>query len=41
MDFSFDNLNYNSVENVPCIEARAAVTLNSESVSPIVITLSK
>ena len=28
MDFSF-NLNYNSVENVPGFEARAAFTLNS------------
>ena len=32
MDFSFDKLNYNSVENVPCIEARAAFTLNSATV---------
>ena len=29
MDFSFDNLNYNSVENVPGFEARAAFTVNS------------
>ena len=32
MDFSFDNLNFNSVENVPGIEARAAFTINSASV---------
>ena len=32
MDFSFDNLNYNSVENVPGIEARAAFTVNSATV---------
>ena len=32
MDFSFDNLNYNSVENVPGIEARAAFTINSATV---------
>ena len=29
MEFSFDNLNYNSIENVPSIEARAAFTINS------------
>ena len=29
MDFSFDNLNYNSIENVPGIEAQAAFILNS------------
>ena len=32
MDFSFDNLNYNSVENVPGIEARAAFFVNSATV---------
>ena len=32
MDFSFDNLNYNSVENVPGFEARAAFTVNSATV---------
>ena len=32
MDISFDNLNYNSVENVPGFEARAAFTLNSATV---------
>ena len=29
---TFDNLNYNSVENVPGFEARAAFTLNSATV---------
>ena len=32
MDFSFDNLNYNSIENVPGIEARAAFTVNTATV---------
>ena len=32
MDFSIDNLNFNSVENVPGIEARVAFTVNSSSV---------
>lgn len=32
LDFSFDNLNYNSVENVPGIEARAAFSVNSATV---------
>lgn len=32
MDFSFSDLNYNSVENLPGFEARAAFTVNSASV---------
>ena len=32
MDFSFDNLNYNSVVNVPGFEARAVFTVNSATV---------
>ena len=36
MDFSIDNLNYNSVENVPGIEARAAFTVNSSSVFKVI-----
>ena len=32
MDFSFDNLNFNSVENLPGFEARAAFILNSATV---------
>lgn len=32
MDFSFSDLNFNSVENVPGYEARAAFTVNSSSV---------
>ena len=32
MDFSFSELNYNSVENVPGYEARAAFTVNSASI---------
>ena len=32
MDYSFDNLNYNSIENVPGFEARAAFTLNNATV---------
>ena len=32
MDLSFDNLNYNSVEDVPGFEALAAFTLNSANV---------
>ena len=31
MDFLIDNLNFNSVENVPGIETRAAFTINSSS----------
>ena len=36
MDFSFDNLNYNSVENVSGFEARAAFTVNSSSVFKVI-----
>lgn len=32
MDFSFSELNYNSVENVPGYEARAAFTVNSATI---------
>jgi hypothetical protein len=33
MDFTFsDNLNFNSVEDLPCFNARAAFTVNSQSV---------
>ncbi|MDE5662441.1 MAG: hypothetical protein K2I37_00185 [Muribaculaceae bacterium] len=32
MDFSFPDLNFNSVENLPGFEARAALTVNSASV---------
>ena len=32
MDLSFSNLNFNSVENLPGFEARAAFTVNSASV---------
>ncbi|MDE6329450.1 MAG: hypothetical protein K2L83_01930 [Muribaculaceae bacterium] len=32
MDFSFSDLNFNSVENLPGFEARAAFTVNSASV---------
>ena len=32
MDVSFSDLNFNSVENVPGYEARAAFTVNSSSV---------
>ena len=32
MDFSFSELNYNSVETLPGYSARAAFTVNSESV---------
>lgn len=32
MDFSYSDLNFNSVENLPGFEARAAVTVNSQSV---------
>ena len=32
MDFSFSDLNFNSVENLPGLEARAAFTVNSGSV---------
>ena len=32
MDFSFPDLNFNSVENLPGFEARAAFTVNSASV---------
>lgn len=32
MDFSFSDLNFNSVENLPSFEARAAFTVNSVSV---------
>lgn len=32
MDFSFSDINFNSVENVPGYEARAAFTVNSSSV---------
>ena len=32
MDFSFFDLNFNSVENLPGFEARAAFTVNSASV---------
>lgn len=32
MDFSFPELNYNSVETLPGFEARAAFTVNSSSV---------
>ena len=32
MDFSFSDLNFNLVENLPGFEARAAVTVNSVSV---------
>ena len=32
MDISFDNLNYNSVENVPGSEARTAFTDNSATI---------
>lgn len=32
MDFSFSDLNFNSVENVPGYEARAAFTVNNSSV---------
>ncbi len=32
MDFSFSDLNINSVENLPGVEARAAFTVNSASV---------
>ena len=32
MDFSFSELNYNSVENVPGYEARAAFTFNSATI---------
>ena len=31
MDFSIDNINYNSVENVPGFEARATFTVTSSS----------
>ena len=31
MDFSFSDLNFNSVENLPGFEARAAFTVNSAS----------
>ena len=31
MDFSFSDLNFNSVENLPSFEARAAFTVNSTS----------
>ena len=33
MDLSFSDLNFNSVENLPGFEARAAFTVNSVSVS--------
>ena len=33
MDFSFSDLNFNSVENLPGFDARAAFTVNSASVS--------
>lgn len=32
MDFSFSDLNFNSVENLPGFEARAAFTVNSATV---------
>ena len=32
MDFSFSDLNYNSVETLPGFEARATFTVNSSSV---------
>lgn len=32
MDFYFSDLNFNSVENLPSFEARAAFTVNSVSV---------
>ena len=32
MDFSFSEINLNSVENLPGYEARAAFTVNSQSV---------
>ncbi|MDE7413907.1 MAG: hypothetical protein K2N05_09010 [Muribaculaceae bacterium] len=32
MDFSFSDLNFNSIEHLPCFEARAAFTVNSASV---------
>ena len=32
MDFSLSDLNFNSVENLPGFEARAAFTINSASV---------
>ena len=32
MDLSFSDLNFNSVENLPGFEARAAFTVNSTSV---------
>ena len=32
MDFSFSDLNYNSIETLPRFEARAAFTVNSSSV---------
>lgn len=32
MDFSFSELNYNSVETLPGCQARAAFTVNSASV---------
>ena len=32
MDFSFSDLNFNLVENLPGFEARAACTVNSASV---------
>ena len=32
MDLSFSDLNYNSVETLPGIEARAAFTVNSATV---------
>ena len=32
MDFSFSELNYNSVENVPGYEASAAFTVNSATI---------
>ncbi len=32
MDFSFSELNYNSVETLPGYQARAAFTVNSASV---------
>ena len=32
MDFSFSDLNFNSVETLPGFEARAAFTVNSASV---------
>ena len=32
MDFSFSDLNFNSVENLPGFEASAAFTVNSSSV---------